>query len=68
MTENNNPNNPLEIKAVNVTVDVKEAILRILINSDQSFLNWRTHTDGNIYVREMNANNQNIKILLEAIK
>jgi hypothetical protein len=59
----------LSIPAVNVTVDVKEAILKILEKSDLYF-DTAAKDEGDTWhgCMRMNANNQCIRALLEAIK
>jgi enolase len=66
MSENNE--GKIEVKAVNMTVDVKLVILKILEESERSFTKWVGCESGHGYVREMHSNNQSIKYLLEAIK
>jgi hypothetical protein len=56
----------IELPATKVTIDVKEAILKILENSAGSYASWLNCDHGHGYVREMNSNNMAIKAILES--
>jgi hypothetical protein len=58
----------IELETINITIDVKKAILLILGNSDTSFDRWLECESGHGYVKEMNSNNLAIRAILESIK
>jgi hypothetical protein len=51
-----------------MTIDVKQAILKIINNSETSYARWLEADVGHGYVKEMNSNNMAIKAILESIQ
>lgn len=66
MTEQNTPT---IIPAVNMNVDIKKAIISILNNSDNQFSNAMSSSSTNPYgyLKAMDANNDAIRAILNAI-